>query len=107
MVMVMVDDDHDDNDDDDTSFQHPAGFSQLITLGAVSVSQHNGFGANDPKQTSTKLTSVEQTLAAPAKFATLRFRNSDATRSELCLRSAALCAVCRCVWLVGWVGGAN
>ena len=92
------DDDHDgdhdddqDEDDNETSLQHPGGFPQLITLGAVSVSQHNGFRANEPKQTATKLTSAGQTSAA-GKFATLRFRNSDATRSELCLRSAALCA---------------
>ena len=78
----------------------PAGFSQLITLGPVSVSHHNGFGANEPKQTSAKLTTAGQTSAA-TKFATLRFRNSDATRSVLCLRSAALCAV------FGWAAPIN
>ena len=82
------------------SHEPPAGFSQLITLGPVSVSHHNGFGANEPKQTSAKLTTAGQTSAA-TKFATLRFRNSDATRSKLCLRSAALCAV------FGWAAPIN
>ena len=95
------DDDHDgDEDDNETSLEHPGGFSQLITLGAVSVSQHNGFGANEPKQTATKLTSAGQTSARP---------NLPLCAFETQMRHApcSVCGVRHCARQCVWLGGAN